>query len=74
MRVNPRAPTAAFLPTGKDKNPVRYVRGGKVINPRLPGQALPPQISWRDLPVYKPEPSVSVRAGADDHLKYRSIR
>ena len=73
MRVNPHNPSTAFHPIGKDKNPRSYVSGGKVINPKLPGQALPPQTSWRDQPPYVPEVHRPARESANDHLKIRSI-
>lgn len=73
MRVNHSTLGPAYLPAGPDKNSPRYVRGGKVINPKKPGQALPPQFSWRDLDEYKPKPYTATRPGADDHLKIRSI-
>lgn len=73
MRVNAHNPNVAFPIPGGDKNPRSYVSGGKVINPKLPGQALPPQMSWREQPPYVPEAHRPARAGASDHLKVRSI-
>ena len=72
IRVNVLNTNAAFMPPGPDKNPARYVRGGVVLLPKLPGMALPNTISFKAQPVYQPDRNDPVRTGADDHLQYKS--
>jgi hypothetical protein len=74
LRVNQENPAHALAPL-TDKNPKRYVGGGIVINPKLPGQALSPSNDLFKRGVYVPgdgERMQSGRPGADDHLKYKS--
>ena len=73
-RVNQNTPAHALAPLN-DKNPAKYVRGGAVINPKRPGQALPPSDDLFRRAVYvvgDGERMQSGRPGADDHLQYKS--
>ena len=74
LRVNQNNPAHALAPLA-DKNPARYVRGGAVLLPKLPGQALPAgdNLFKRDTYVVGDgERMQSGRPGADDHLKIKS--
>ena len=74
LRVNQENPTHALAPKN-DKNPKRYVRGGAVLLPKLPGQALPPSGNLFERPVYVPgdgERMQAARAGASDFLNVQS--
>ena len=74
LRVNQNNPAHALAPLA-DKNPKRYVRGGAVLLPKLPGQALPPGENLFERDTYKigdGERMQSGRPGADDHLKIKS--
>lgn len=74
VRVNRKQPLHAIIPQS-DKNPAKYIRGGAVINPKLPGQALPPSMDLFERVNYKPSrdnPQTNVRPGADDHKRLRS--
>ena len=74
LRVNQENPAHALCPV-PDKNPPRYVRGGPLLLPKLPGQALPPGDNLFERGTYVPgdgERMQSGRPGADDHLRIRS--
>ena len=74
LRVNQENPAHALAPY-TDKNPAKYVRGGVVVNPKRPGQALPPTNDLFKRGTYVPgdgERMQSGRPGADDHLKIKS--
>jgi hypothetical protein len=74
LRVNQENPAHALAPLN-DKNPAKYVRGGVVVNPKRPGQALPhgDNLFKRDTYVVGDgERMQSGRPGADDHLKIKS--
>ena len=74
LRENQHNPAHALAPLN-DKNPKRYVRGGAVLLPKRPGQALPPSDDLFRRAVYvvgDGERMQSGRPGADDHLQYKS--
>jgi hypothetical protein len=74
LRVNQENPAHALAPRS-DKNPPKYVRGGTVLLPKCPGQALPhgSNLFKRDTYVVGDgERMQSGRLGADDHLQYKS--
>ena len=74
LRENQESPAHALAPLN-DKNPKRYVRGGAVLLPKRPGQALPAgdNLFKRDTYVVGDgERMQSGRPGADDHLMIRS--
>lgn len=74
LRVNQHNPAHTLAPY-TDKNPPKYVSGGTVINPKLPGQALSTGDNLFKRGVYVPgdgERMQSGRPGADDHLQYKS--
>lgn len=72
-RINQSAPTHAMPTVLKDKNPKRYVSGGPLLMERTPDMATPPGINIKTQPVYVPPKRESMRPGADDHLKYKSL-
>lgn len=58
-----------------DKNPKRYVSGGAVLLPKLPGRAMPNTSDIFARGTYSVgdgERMQSGRPGADDHFKYKS--
>lgn len=74
LRVNQNNPAHALAPLN-DKNPARYVRGGAVLLPKRPGQALPHGDNLFERGTYVPgdgERMQSGRPGADNHLQYKS--
>jgi hypothetical protein len=74
LRVNQENPAHALAPLS-GKNPARYVRGGGVLLPKRPGQALPHGDNLFERGTYVPgdgERMQSGRPGADDHFKYKS--
>ena len=74
LRVNQENPAHALAPLS-NKNPPRYVRGGALLLPKRPGQALPPGDNLFNRGTYVPgdgERMQSGRPGADDHLKVKS--
>jgi len=75
MRVNRSAPTHVMPNILGDKNPKRYVSssGIPLLIERTPDMATPPGINIKTQPVYVPEKRESMRRGADDHLKYKSL-
>lgn len=74
LREN-RQSLSHVLPPLSDKNPKRYVSGGAVLMPKLPGQALPNKSNIWDRTTYRTgdgEVFQQMRPGADDHLKMKS--
>jgi len=76
MRVNPCMLRPGDLPRGSDINPRRYVRGGAVLLPKLPGMALPQTENLFKRPSYvigDGERMQSGRPGSEDFLKIKSM-
>jgi hypothetical protein len=71
MRVNPVATLESFTPTTGDKQIAKY-RTGFVPMEKDPDAVQPPQMNVWEQPVYKPDHSGYVRAGANDFLKLKS--
>lgn len=74
LRVNQENPAHAMAPY-TDKNPPTYVRGGALLLPKRPGQALPANSNLFKRDTYvvgDGERMQSGRPGADDHFKYKS--
>lgn len=74
LRVN-RQSLSHVLPPLSDKNPKRYVSGGAVLMPKLPGQALPNKSNIWDRDTYRTgdgEVLQQMRPGAEDALKLPS--
>ena len=71
MRVNPNATLESFTPTTGDKVHAKY-RVGFVPMEKDPDAVQSPQMSVWERPVYKPDHSGYVRAGANDFLSVKS--
>ena len=71
MRVNRPAPLESFAPTTGDKEQVKY-RTGFVPSEKAPDAVPPNTMSVWEQPVYKPDHSEYVRAGANDFLTFKS--
>jgi|GEM_PF-5144923 len=71
MRVNPKNSLEAVRNTLGDKEQVKY-RTGFVPSVKPPDAVPPPQMSVWEQPVYKPDQSGYVRAGANDFLNVKS--
>jgi hypothetical protein len=74
LRENLNSSAHALSPL-TDKNPKRYVSGGAVLMPKLPGQALPNKSNIWDRTTYRTgdgEIAQQMRPGADDHLQMKS--
>jgi hypothetical protein len=74
LREN-RQSLSHVLPPLSDKNPKRYVSGGAVLMPKLPGRAMPPSdnvFKRGNYSVGDGERMQSGRPGADDHLQIKS--
>jgi len=74
LRVN-RQSLSHVLPPLSDKNPKRYVSGGAVLMPKLPGQALPSKSNIWERNTYRTgdgEVFQQMRPGAEDALKFQS--
>lgn len=75
IRINKTMPSAGDLPFANDKVSAKYIRGGAVLLPKLPGMALPPSNNLFTRGTYSPgdgEFGGFNRSGADDHLKFKS--
>jgi hypothetical protein len=72
-RINKSAPTHVIPTFLGDKNPKRYISGGPLLIERTSDMATPPGINIKTQPVYVPEKRESMRRGADDHMKYKSL-
>lgn len=77
MRQNPVTPAHISPRTLGDKNPKGYVTGGKTVNPKLPGQAMPVnRVAITPKGDYVPGDGdfpTALRPGCDDHKKYKSL-
>jgi|VirMetMinimDraft_7_1064189.scaffolds.fasta_scaffold32649_4 hypothetical protein len=74
LRENLNSSAHALSPL-TDKNPKRYVSGGAVLMPKLPGAALPNKSNIWDRTTYRTgdgEIAQQMRPGADDHLQMKS--
>jgi hypothetical protein len=71
MRVNPEATLESFTSTTGDREQVKY-RTGFVPSAKDPDAVPPNTMSVWEQPVYKPDRSEYVRAGANDFLKLKS--
>lgn len=75
LRINQNNPAHALAPRS-DKNPAKYVRGGAVLMPKLPGQAMPPSDDLFRRPAYVPgdgERMQATRPGSEDFLNIKSV-
>ena len=74
LREN-RQSLSHVLPPLSDKNPKRYISGGAVLMPKLPGQALPNKSNIWERSTYRTgdgEVFQQMRPGAEDALKFQS--
>jgi hypothetical protein len=74
LRENRHNPAHALAPLN-DKNPVRYVRGGPVLMPKLKGAALPNKSNIWDRTTYRTgdgEVLQQIRPGSQDAMKLPS--
>ena len=74
LRENLNSSAHALSPL-TDKNPKRYVSGGAVLMPKLPGQALPNKSNIWDRTTYRTgdgEIAQQMRPGAEDALRLPS--
>ena len=77
LRVNPHTEAHLHANSRSDKVSPKAIRGGKVINPKLPNQAMPVnRVAITPKGDYMPGDGdfpTALRPGCDDHKKYKSL-